>query len=83
MAKICSGCKISKPINDFYKEKQGAQGVKGKCKECIKKIKEKYRNENKDKIRQATKKYYENPAVRQREAQYRHTNRDLLKLKRS
>lgn len=32
--KICLKCGIEKPLSDFWKDKRGKFGVKGRCKEC-------------------------------------------------
>ncbi len=34
MSKICSKCKVEKPIEDFHKAKNRASGVKSSCKSC-------------------------------------------------
>jgi hypothetical protein len=38
MEKECRKCKVSKPINSFYKDKAGKQGVRGSCIECEKEM---------------------------------------------
>jgi len=34
-SRICSGCGINKPLDEFSKEKLGVAGRKAKCKECV------------------------------------------------
>jgi hypothetical protein len=36
MPKTCSRCGLDKPLSAFYKQKGGAQGRRGRCKECYK-----------------------------------------------
>jgi hypothetical protein len=33
-SKVCTKCGVEKPLSDFYKAKQGKQGVRGDCKAC-------------------------------------------------
>jgi hypothetical protein len=32
--KVCSSCGQKKPLDAFYRQKGGAQGRRGRCKEC-------------------------------------------------
>ncbi len=32
--KVCNRCNTSKPLSDFFKKSDGAQGVRGRCKQC-------------------------------------------------
>lgn len=41
--KICRGCKQAKPFTEFYAEKKGTHGLKGKCKQCYEQTKQVYR----------------------------------------
>lgn len=36
--KTCTRCKLTKPIEEFYKQVQGIYGCKSECKECSKKL---------------------------------------------
>lgn len=75
MIKICSRCKVGKSVEEFYKSKDGKDGLKSSCKQCydihtinyrrknperVKEQKRKYRQNNLEKTKQALKKYYQN-----------------------
>lgn len=51
MEKTCFKCAQSKPLRDFYKHKQMADGHLNKCKECAKSDVKRHRNEHLDRIR--------------------------------
>lgn len=50
--KICFKCQLEKPLTEFYKHKQMADGHLNKCKICAKNDVSKHRLENIDSIRQ-------------------------------
>jgi hypothetical protein len=54
--KTCLQCNIEKEYNNFHKDKSSKDGLKYKCKECVKKYDKKYNNKNLNKIKQ----YYVN-----------------------
>ena len=55
MKKTCTKCRIEKDVSEFHKQKNGKYGVRGDCKDCVKK----YYKENKEKISKQKKEYYE------------------------
>lgn len=58
--KTCSVCKVEKELTSFYTQKDGAQGVTSRCKECVKKSNKKWMDKNKDYFTAYTKEWYQN-----------------------
>ncbi len=65
--KVCSKCKIEKPVGAFCKDKHHSDGLKSNCKECDKKFnsspekvkyRKHYRKENADTIKIKKSEYY-------------------------
>ena len=50
--KLCTECNIEKQLNEFNKDSKGKQGVKSKCKQCIKTYRNVYNTANKLKTQQ-------------------------------
>ena len=75
--KVCSICKLDKPISDYYNNRKGYYSY---CKSCTNKKSRKWAKNNKDKVRTNKKKYYtENrESVRERDATYRTDYRDKV-----
>ena len=59
--KKCSKCGIWKVFNNinFSKDKKSKYGLRCYCKECQRKTSKEYANKNKDKMKERSKKYYE------------------------
>lgn len=55
--KICSRCKIVKPVSEFHKNSYRKVGYKPECKECKKIVTKAYREKNKDKLNEYNKNY--------------------------
>jgi hypothetical protein len=55
--KICSVCKIEKPVSDFYKHSLSKDGLRACCKQCFKCSRKKYVEENPSKIQETNKNY--------------------------
>ena len=56
MVKVCTQCKVEKYFNEFYKERQGKNGLRSKCKFCMKKNKNQWRKDNKEKSNEQIRK---------------------------
>lgn len=56
--KVCSRCKIKKSINSFYKNKRYKDGLYCYCKKCEINRRTKYDKNNKEKIKQYRKTYW-------------------------
>lgn len=74
--KKCSACKKSKSLSEYYKEKKGKFGVKGKCIPCYEEVKLIYKKNNTKKIQEAAQKYHQNPQKRALRKAYRNANKD-------
>lgn len=50
-SRICSGCRVIKPVLEFYRDNSAKSGVTSACKACMAERAKKYRRENPDKVR--------------------------------
>lgn len=80
--KICNKCGeilIASPIN-FPRHKSSKYGFANECKKCIKKYKEKYRENNKEKIAQTNKLYYKNnkEKIKEKHKKYYEDNKEKI-----
>ena len=66
--KTCSKCNNEKPIDDFYRAKDGVGGRRGDCKACFKSKAREYHHNNKEQARTQKKKYYKTNSVKLRKA---------------
>ena len=57
--KICTKCKVEKPVDCFFKRTSSKDGIQNHCKKCTKKRNNKYHEANKDKIAKRSKKWRE------------------------
>lgn len=75
--KKCGKCEIEKPLDNFSNRKRSKDGKVSWCKECFKQ----YRKENKDKISQRDKLYYEKnkEKILARATEYRNENEKEIK----
>lgn len=74
--RICSKCKVEKPLTDFYINNRNPHGYHYSCKECGRK----YKLENKEKSLLSDKLYRENNREKIRESQknYAETHKDKI-----
>ena len=76
--KICTQCKISKPIAEFHKDKYKKDGYCPKCKSCHKK----YYQDNKESNNTRSQQYYQDnreDIVERRKKHYQDNREDMLK----
>lgn len=89
--KICTKCKIEKPIEAFFKNKDKKDGLRSNCKECVKAyskvnaekiaLKNKiYREVNKEKYAEHQKAYYQEnrDMILEHVKKYRQENREIV-----
>lgn len=79
--KICSICKIEKPIDEFHKHKGRRDGLNSSCKECTREKSNDYYKANKEKCLAKMKIYAEENKDKNREyhKSYRKLNEDRIK----
>ena len=59
-SKTCTKCKETKPVSEFHKSRSTKDGLACRCKSCANAAKARYREENREKIRERDKAYYIN-----------------------
>ncbi|MDR6421282.1 5-methylcytosine-specific restriction endonuclease McrA [Paraburkholderia phenoliruptrix] len=57
--KICSGCKVERPLSDFHRHKRSKDGVRQRCKPCRAQEVADDRSKNPDKYKERHRRYYE------------------------
>ena len=65
--KLCSKCKLKKPLEDYYKNKRFIFGVHAWCKKCLIKNASDYSKTHKEKCKARTKLWRQNNLERSRE----------------
>ena len=77
ISKECSGCHEIKLTSEFNKTKREIDGLRPRCKECLKK----YRQDNAESIREYKKRYRKDNAesIREYHKQYRKNNAEKIK----
>lgn len=58
--KQCSKCGVEKPVNEYYRQKGGKDGLRAACKKCFIKANTEYRARSSDKLRMGSKEYFRN-----------------------
>ena len=81
VSKECSKCHKIKSVSEFHKCERNADGLQTKCKECRNENDKKYRQENKDKIKEKNRKFYQEnkDEIGKRQRKYRQENPGYLK----
>jgi hypothetical protein len=78
--KQCNVCGNVKPLSDFPKDKRLKDGRRSQCTDCTRKRVAKHREENKDRLNEESRAYYQQnrDAVLSQKAEYRQVNREAL-----
>ena len=76
----CSKCKVYKPGTEFFSDRSRFNGLHSRCKECALKVNRKYRQENREKIRDRQNKYRQENREKVNELQrkYYQENREKI-----
>lgn len=82
-SKTCSRCKEVKPVSEFHKRKNRKSGLRSQCKKCINAANRRYREANKEKVRERTRRWSESnkEKVAEKTRRYRENNRNQLSRK--
>ena len=69
MSKICAKCKQEKPLTAeyFFKQSNNKDGFEGQCKQCRKEYKKKWKENNREHVREVDKIWYEKNKERRSE----------------
>ena len=94
MQKKCKKCQIEKSIDCFSKQKTNKDGYKNSCKPCVAEYGKKYRENNLEKEKDRSSKYYKNnydnileyrrknkEGKKEYAKKYRENNKELLSIK--
>lgn len=78
--KQCNVCGNTKRLSDFPKDKRLKDGRRSQCSDCTRARKAKHRDENKDRLNEESRTYYQQnrAAVLSQKAEYRQANREAL-----
>lgn len=83
-SKICSRCKLDKPLDDFHRYKRKLKtgvviGKKSACKICLNSSRRDYYNKNKEIVLLRMKKYNQKPEIIERNKEYYRQNRERIR----
>lgn len=78
--KVCSKCKVEKPVTDFSRRASSRDGLSLECKKCTSARNSEYRLKNKEAIKASMKSYYiENKkSLSEKAKEYRSKNREKI-----
>jgi hypothetical protein len=81
--KVCTKCKIEKPLSEFSKNKRNKSGYEGRCKKCITEYQLAYREKFKEKLKEKNKIYRDKNKEKNKpyHKAYRENNREKLREK--
>ena len=85
VVKCCSGCGVAKSLDDFHRNRTRPDGRTSQCKECQSARDRRYREENRDKVRERRSRYYEenrDKAIEYSRRYYEENRDDALERKR-
>src|ERR1017187_9485912 len=82
LTKVCSNCKIEKPLSDFYKYKTSKDGVRTSCKDCCKAAQKKHAKENPKKVNGSGQKWLTNNKKEATQSSKRWQAKNSAKIKR-
>ena len=84
MIKVCTICKIDKPLAEFGKNSRIKDGYHYTCKKCKKEQGKVYRKENKDKIKKSSAQYYleKKDKILDKSKKWKENNKEYLSQKR-
>lgn len=84
-SKKCSKCGMTKPLTDYYKDKQNKSGLKGACKTCINLYSKQYWRDHTEKARERDRRWSRKPlsklSIHRRMAKYRSKEENLVKVR--
>lgn len=77
ISKECACCNEVKPVSEFYKHKPASDGLRPRCKECLKK----YKQDNAESIKEYKKQYRKNNAekIKEYSKEYQKNNAEKIK----
>jgi len=72
--KVCVKCKIEKDVTEFYKKEKSKDGYRGDCKECSYLVRNKYCENNKEKVKKSQKNWLLNNPEKRKKIQDKYNN---------
>lgn len=78
--KRCSGCKETKPVSEFNKDRNRKDGLAHSCRECRREYRRRYREANIERLHEYERRYRDNNKEKDAEKQrrYREANKEKL-----
>lgn len=78
--KTCTKCQVEKPLDQFYKEPRGKDGLFARCKTCHLAATANWQKNNRDKVNGIARRYYQNnrETIARKSVEYYEKNRSTL-----